>query len=492
MIIKTSSGRYQGQEEEEGIFKFLGIPYALPPIGNYRFKRAVPYPCFDDVLASNQFPAKAPQPNAGMLASEVNCPESEDCLYLHIWTPSVDTKKPVLVFLHGGAFVMGEASAKLYDGTAFVDNGDIVYVSIQYRLGILGFTDFRYLNDDSFQFESNCGLSDQLEALKWIHTHIEAFGGDPNQITLMGESAGGSSILALMTSPLAKGLFHQGIVQSPLIEAVLMPENAEFWAKRALNHLGLSKDDSKKLLTITSEKTIEAASKMMAEFTDLTPNIFPFGPVIDDILPESIDEAFSLKKQLPIPLLIGTNLDEIATFIRRPDPWFPKTEKQLNTLFDQHPNWNQDTILKNYPDLQNHQTLLKLGRDILFAAGGYGIAQNHSKIAPVFRYQFDFVTTVAQALQLGAFHGCELPFVFHNLNGELRKIIGPDIERAKRLADNIHFAWINFIKYGNPSENQKTMWEAFTIKNPVTLRFDIIDRMEEGLDEEAWKTWINH
>jgi para-nitrobenzyl esterase len=370
-----------------------------------------------------------------------------------------------------------------------VNNRDIVFVSIQYRLGIFGFTDFRMLNETDNRYESNCGLSDQIEALKWIQNNIKTFGGDPNQITLMGESAGASSILALMVSPLAKGLFQQAILQSPVVNIVKSKENADFWAKRALHHLKVDSENCDQLQAISTNEALMVSEKMMLEFTELTPTIFPFGPVIDDIMPYSIEDAFSKGLQMQIPLIIGTNQDEVSTFIRRPDPWFPATEQQLKTLFLQNPKWNKTNLRSMYKELTEFPVLSQFGRDLLFAVDNYNIAYHHSKNNHVYRYQFDFVTSVAQRLNLGAFHGSELPFVFHNLDSELRKIIIPDLERAKKIADYVHFAWISFINHDFSEFETSKLWEKFTPEHPNTLRINVINQLEEGTDQKIWEIW---
>ncbi len=473
MIVTTQYGKIQGLNSG-GVNVFLGIPYALPPIENLRFRRAMKCKKHEGILPTLAFKSKAPQPNIGLIRAENDLSESEDCLYLNVWASSLPKKKkPVVVWIHGGAFAFGEAAAKLYDGTSFAKNGSLVFVSIQYRLGILGFSDFSFLDPNTSTFETNVGLSDQIMALKWIRQNISVFGGDPKNITVMGESAGASSILCLMTSPAAKGLFQKAICQSPVVGSVQDPKTSLFWAKQALSHLGLPENQKEALKTVSFKELNAVVQKMMETFTELTPGRWPIGPTIDgDLVPCSLEEAFSKGLFSPVPLIVGTNKDEAANFIRDSNPWLPSTVEQLECMFDQNPEWDKPAILSHYTDFPSKETFRNIGRDFCFVKGTILVADTNALKAPTFVYRFDFETDVCKKLGLGAFHGLELPFVFAHLDAELKKLFLYHPQEAKSVMETVHSMWIRFIQKGDPNGDNMLLWKAYRSNTRGTLLID--------------------
>jgi para-nitrobenzyl esterase len=488
--VKTANKTFKGLEEE-GIYKFLGLPYALPPVNERRFKRAVPDSRIGDIVDCTIFKNKAPQPKAGVLNIENDIVQSEDCLYLNVWTTKeLDKKKPVVVWIHGGAFMTGETGVKIYDGKNFAVNGDVVFVSIQYRLGIFGFMDFSYLNDDGLQFDTNVGLSDQIEALKWVKANINYFGGDEKNITLMGESAGATSILSLIASPKAKGLFHRAICQSAIVDSLLSKKNARFWAKNAMELMGLEIDDAIGLKQIQVEVALQATSKINETFTDKLPGSWPFGPVIDgDLLPMSIIESFKNNQAMSIPLLLGTNKDEAANFIRDKAPWLPSNQKQINRMFRLNPKLNQELILGSYSSYPNTDALREIGRDMSFVKGNTKVADMNSVFQPTYVYRFDYQTVVTKKMNIGAFHGMEIMFAFNNLNCELSKILTYDGENPQKIADMMHRYWLNFIKWGNPNGIGLVEWKLYTKSNRETIVLDLTTKIVNNPDQKGYEIW---
>lgn len=471
--------------------RFLGIPYAIPPLGNYRFKRAKQAPKTKKTIQCTSFRNKAFQPKAGVLNFDNDILQSEDCLYLNIWTPkNINKNKPVVVWIHGGAFIMGETSHKIYDGENFVVNGDVIFVSIQYRLGVFGFIDFSYLNNDKNIFETNIGLSDQIEALKWIQENIGYFGGDKNNITVMGESAGATSIMSLMVSPKARDLFHKAICQSAVIESVLSKKNARFWAEKAIKFMGLVDNLADSLMNITPQLAVEATDKINKTFTEVMPGSWPIGPVIDnDLLPCTIIEAFEKDMIMGIPLLLGTNKDEAANFIRENEPWLPSNEQQIHLMFDLNLHINRDFVLSNYKTFPSLQSLRDIGRDMCFVSGNTKVADINSKKNDTYVYRFDYETIVTKKLNIGAFHGMEIMFAFNNLQCELSKILCYETTNPKLIADMLHRYWINFIRNGNPNSPDLINWLRYSSENRETLSIDLKPKVLINPDIKGYEIW---
>ncbi len=490
--ITTQTGRLIGISGKKSN-RFLGVPFAVPPIGDHRFKRAKAAPKDNHLIDCTRFKFKAFQPKAGALNIENDILQSEDCLYLNIWTPKNNSgEKPVVVWIHGGAFIMGETSHKIYDGENFAVNGNIIFVSIQYRLGVFGFMDFSYLNNDKYIFETNIGLSDQIEALKWIQDNIGYFGGDKFNITVMGESAGATSILSLMASPKSKNLFHKAICQSAVLGSVLSKENARFWAEKAISYMGFAKNLPESLMNVSPDLAVEATAKINKIFTEIMPGSWPIGPVIDnDIITSTIIDAYQNDIILNIPLLLGTNKDEAANFIREIEPWLPSNEKQVNLMFALNPDINREKVLSKYSSFPSVQSLRDMGRDMCFVSGNTKVADLNSKKNATYVYRFDYETRVTKKMNLGAFHGMEIMFAFNNLEAELLKIVALDLIESKQLANVIHNYWLNFIKYSSPNSLGLANWNKYTDKTRETMLLELNTQTVTNPDRNGYELWKN-
>ncbi|MBI9010324.1 MAG: carboxylesterase/lipase family protein [Tenericutes bacterium] len=490
ITITTKTGRLVGIYKERTNI-FLGVPFAIPSVNENRFKRAVSLPISSEIIDCTTFKNKAIQPQIGNLKIANQIKMSEDCLHLNIWAPKIGLKKKaVLVWIHGGAFMSGENSVKMFDGEQFCKNGDIVFVSIQYRLGILGFMDFSFLNSSDFSFDSNIGLSDQIEALKWVQENIKYFGGDKSNVTVMGESAGATSILSLISSPLAKNLFHKAICQSPVVESVLSKENAKFWALKAMEIMGLEKNDVLGLSNVSEENVIQATLKINQKFTDIMPGSWPFGPVIDsDLLPNTIVDAFKQNKAMSLPLLIGTNKDEAANFVKETEAWLPSNEKHIDRMFELNPKLNKVKVLRNYESYPSIKALRDIGRDMSFVTGNTIISDKNSKLADTFVYRFDYETIVAKKMNIGAFHGLEIMFAFNNLECELSQILAYEQENPRIIANMLHRYWINFVKNSNPNSKDLVYWNNYTQKNKETLLLDVNPKIILNPDKKGYEIW---
>lgn len=493
MKVKTELGYIYG-DTIDTITRFRGIPYAISPLKTGVFKRTIEIQKYSDIVDATHFANKAPQPKVGQISTENDLRQSIDCLYLNIWAPAnFDEMKPVVVWIHGGAFVMGETATKMYDGTSFAKNGNVVYVSIQYRLGIFGFTDFSFFNDEENKYEPNLGLYDQIEALKWIKKNIKAFGGDCDKITVMGESAGASSILCLMTSQKSHNLFHKAILQSPVSNCVLTKQQGHYWANKILEYGGLSVNDLANLNDYSIEKTNSITKKVMESFTNLTPGSWAFGPVIDDdLVKESIIKAYHGNHFTYIPIIIGTNKDEAALFVRENEPWLPSNIQQMDLFFDQNQCVDKKFILSNYENYPSIKTFKEIGRDFIFSVGNTHICDKHSIENDTYVYRFDYETEVTKKMGIGAFHGAEIMYAFSNLDSELSKLIIYDIENAVKLTNYIHQAWINFIHHGNPNSKDNNLWEKYISKTRNTLSINIENKVLLDPETRARLTWMKY
>jgi len=492
IIVTTKTGKLKGLKNAK-TNQFLGIPYALAPIGKNRFKRAIPLEQTVETFDCTKFGNKAPQPKAGTLQIENDLLQSEDCLYLNIWAPKENkVNKPVLVWIHGGAYLLGETSPKIFDGENFSVNGDIIFVSIQYRLGVFGFMDFSYLNYDSHLFDTNIGLSDQIQALKWINENITNFGGDKNNITLMGESAGATSILSLMASPKAENLFQKAICQSPVVDILLSKKNARFWAEKAMDLMGLKSNDKSGLFNVPQEKVIDATLEISQTFTEIMPGSWPFGPIIDDLLPNTIIDAYKKNEIMNIPLLIGINKDESSNFVKEIYPWLPSNEVHIDRMFEFNPNLDKQKILSNYPSYPSISALREIGRDMSFVGGCIKVSDMNSKKRNTYVYRFNYETTICKQLSIGAFHGIEIMFAFNNLNCELSKILTYETTNPAIVSNLVHNYWINFVKNSNPNSKELFTWEKYTQKNRETILLDVEPAVLLNPDKTGYEIWENY
>ncbi|MCM3782576.1 carboxylesterase/lipase family protein [Neobacillus mesonae] len=460
--VQTKYGPLKGRSRD-GVYVWKGIPYAKPPIDELRFAAPVSPEPWTEVREAYTYGPENIQPRQQMdlFGNKQPVPEeSEDCLYLNVWAPEDpgDVPLPVMVWIHGGAFVGGSGSNLIYDGSKLANRGKVIVVTLNYRLGPFGFMHLSPLGDG---FTSNCGLLDQIAALIWVKDNISAFGGNPDAVTIFGESAGSMSVAALLAMPEAQGLFHRAIMQSGASQA-LSADQASSITGGLLNILGIHPDEAQKLKALPAQDIFMAAERLKAQYGNGLGLLFQ--PVIDsNTLPAAPIAAIKNGVADDIPLLIGTNLDEGALFFR-PDSPLMGEEELIKAMAMMTGAPNAAEIARSYPRTTEGQA--QIMTDLYFWRSAVKFAQEQSEHAPVWMYRFDW-TLPSHPVLNKAIHAAEIPFVFNNL--ELFSQGGVSVDSdTQQLADRIQGAWISFA-YGSSPDIEGTEWLPYNKENRNTL-----------------------
>jgi para-nitrobenzyl esterase len=460
-VVKTNQGYIKGLTEN-GIAVFKGIPYAQPPIGNYRFMPPIAHTPWTDTLNTVQFGSSAMQPSGPGTAG------SEDCLYLNLYTPKTDdSKRAVVVWVHGGSMTNG--SGKGMNGHAFADKDDIVTITINYRLGALGFLDMADLSNKYAQ-SGNLGLLDVIAALKWVHENIAAFGGDPNRVTIMGESAGAKLLSAMMVSYASKGLYEQAILESGSVQCIRDSLTAKNARTLLLKQLGLRPDDAGKLLTMSADSIIKAQA---AVCDGLSGNSF-FGPVYDGITIRTDGYEYAREGKLSgIKAIIGTNENEGAAFIFKnwnaSDPNTTVFRPLFRSNAPMAAAYYQTRLKTDSP----YAAMIKTLTQYMYQLHSYRFAKALTGAGtPVWVYRYRF----QNGRQFGARHGDELHYIWDAAEILNSADGASTADTAKRqLARSLHSAWVSFIKTGDPNGDSIPKWPLYNDKTRQIILFDNID-----------------
>ncbi|MBD7994023.1 carboxylesterase/lipase family protein [Arthrobacter sp. Sa2CUA1] len=491
LTVQTSEGPVRGRVLGD-TRSWRGIPYAEPPVAELRLRlprRARPW---SDVLDASGFGPWAPQrihrllPGAGP-----RTPMSEDCLTINVTapkTPSADPL-PVLVFLHGGAFEAGSAAMDLVDGSGITAMGNVLFVSMNYRLGALGFMDFRAYSTPDRPFEANLGLADQVAALEWVQRNIAAFGGDPGNVTLFGQSAGATSALTLMCVPAAAGLFHRAFLQSPAAGVAYSPERTEQWAAEFLGILGVGAGGAAEALSeLPAAALVEAAGQLSGKIVpEAQPGARSLAPVVDGtFLPVHPLDAFADGSAQRIPLVLGTMESEGTLFDRFHDV-LPTSEARIEKMFALTEPGLRDGVVAAYKGYPHKKQAVELGGDAVFWHPGLQVLQAHSEYAPAWCYRFDYAPRAARLAGLGATHGFDLPAVFGTYgSGAGRALLGLGNRRTTaNVGHRFQSALLRFAKSGAPGP----MWPKYDTVSRRTKIFDRYDRIELDPRSARRKAW---
>ncbi len=483
--VQTPCGPVVGMEAG-GVHAFLGIPYAAPPIGDLRFRAPAPATCWTSARDATAFGAYCPQERNALVP--LTGPMDEDCLFVNVWTPSLSPAAPlaVMVWLHGGGFLMGAGSDPLYDGAALAEQG-VVVVTVNYRLGPLGWLALPELvaEDVAHGSTGNYGLLDQIAALEWVRDNVAAFGGDPSQVTIFGESAGAVSVCSLIGSPLADGLYRGAILESGSCVAPgsfsglatqtvadAEPGSAAFAASLGCSGAGV-------LACLRSKTAAEIVAA--APGLDLSANAVPFAPVVDGwALPATTRARLEDPAFTPVPMIAGTNRDEGTLFSLGVTLATPADyDAQVRSMAGPY----ADDLLAIYPasayasPKAAYDTLL---RDILFLCPTREIVRLASVRQPqTFLYQFTQVNGALAAIGVGATHASEIPYVFGNF---ARPFLAPTAEdTAVYEAMSAH--WLRFATSADPNATGAVTWPAFTTVGDAHLEIGTPVSAQRALEQ---------
>jgi para-nitrobenzyl esterase len=413
-------------------------------------------------------------------------PMSEDCLTLNISAPPAPAAapRPVVVWLYGGAFTLGGSRGPLYRGDRLVTDGDVIFVSLNYRIGVLGFSDFSAWSTPEQPLDSNLGLRDQVAALAWVKRNIAAFGGDPGNVTLAGHSAGAMSVLCLMCAPAAAGLFHRAFVMSPAAQCVYSPQRHMALARDLLLALGIDTADSaavgRALRDLSADRLVEESFRLFFdEGPDRNPGILATSPVIDgDFLPRHPVDAFRRGMAHPIPLVIGTMARE-AAILDKGLPLLPSRVNRLEALFQATDPAVRDRVARAYRGYPSRRAAVDVGGDFTFWSPSVLIAAGHAAVADTWMYRIDYATPLARLVFGGATHALDLPLLFGTTGeGDLCRF---DLFRrrvSKRVSRRFQGAFLDFVDGGSPG------WSRYDARTRLTRIIDTADR-EEGDPQAA-------
>jgi para-nitrobenzyl esterase len=481
--VTTQYGGVSGIKTSNGILTFKGIPYAAPPVAANRFQPPKPPMPWTGVKDATKYGATPPQltPKAGPFAEllpNVVIP-GDDYLNLNIWTSDTTEKKPVMVFIYGGAFVLGSGAVPAYDGSNFARDG-VVLVTINYRIGIEGFLWF----GDGVP---NLGMLDQIAALKWIRDNISNFGGDPDNVTIFGESAGGMSVCTLLAMKEAQGLFRRAIAESGAGHSVISPSSAKLIGTRLAEILGVAPTreaigevDIEKVFAAQDQLSSEIMAKPLVElWGEVAFNLMPFEPVVDGhLLTATPIECIANGAGKDVEILIGTNSEEFRLFLV-PDGILSKvTDSALNIAASAYGLSDKavQTYLANRSDSSPGDVLSAIITDWFYRIPALRLAEKHGNTHV---YEFAWGSPACNNL-LGACHGVELGFVFDNLtNTGFTKMLGN--HPPQQLATTVHKAWVDFATNGNPG------WDIYDTHNRISMRFDVVSQItvDDRSDERS-------
>lgn len=496
-IIETQYGKVRGTDLGP-VSVWKGIAFTQPPVGELRFRAPQPPIAWSGVRGAMEFGAIAPQAElegrsffgANRLTPETS---SEDCLYLNIWSPVAKAdgkKRPVLFWIHGGAFTMGSGSTSGYDGTNFAVHGDVVVVTINYRLGALGFLDLSTLGGEEYATSGNNGILDQVAALQWVQNNIEAFGGDSNAVTIFGESAGAMSVGTLLATPAARGLFQRAILQSGAAHTIRDKETAAKITGQFLDALDLHTDEIAALKALPIEKLLAAQARVLSQNRRLA-----FAPVIDGAtIPVHPIEAIANGAAEDVALLVGTNRDEMKLF-RAGAPATAPDERLLKQVFGEAADESIATYSAARPGMSLSDVWTDVLTDQTFRIPAIRLAETQfqrgassTSGAPVWMYRFDWATSAFNS-KFGACHALEIPFVWDNLDKPGLGMLAMDFPNRQQLANRMHNAWIAFARTGNPNTPALPHWPTYDTDHRATMLFNEECRVVDDPQAAERRLW---
>jgi para-nitrobenzyl esterase len=501
-VVETTYGPVRGSDDGR-VKAWQGIRYAAPPVGDLRWRAPQPAQPWTEVADTTRFGPACPQPTDPSIPLDIGAPQGEDCLSLNIWTSSSTQPgdgKPVMVWVHGGAYIFGAASQPLYNGRVLAESGDVVVVTLNYRLGPFGFLDLSSYSCPGRRFDSNIGLRDVLFALHWVQQNIAAFGGAPDRVTLFGESAGGGIVTTLLTTPAAEGLFAAAIAQSSPATSVYDQARARGVAGQVLDKLGLAASDVDRLRDVPTTALIAASQDVFEAVPVQIPGTLAFVPTVDgDLVPDYPVKLARRGRSHPVPLIIGTNKHEAALFKWMKSPLMPIAPAAIKAMFTEIAAEQPDVRLPTeaeigsiYPGRRGKVRGLGVARDIGFRMPSVWLAEGHRTVAPVYLYRFDWATPMLKLIGIGATHATELPYVWGNL------VQGPKditfklggLKSGKAVSARMLARWRNFAIHAKPiGLPDEPDWLPFHEADRATLVIDRQDAVVNDIDRDIRAMW---
>ncbi len=496
-IADTTAGKVEGYRKD-GSCVFKGIPYAAPPVGERRWLPPEPVEPWSGLRQATSFATIPPQnaDETAIIEERKSEPQNEDCLYLNIWTPGTDDgRRPVLFWIYGGGFSTGSGSLPIYNGRTLSRRGNVVVVTINYRLGLLGFLNLNEVTRGKIPATGNEGLLDQIAALKWVRDNIAAFGGDPDNVTIFGESAGGISVGCLLAAPQARSLFHKAIPQSGSASTAQPLDVAVRVAEEFLDIVGLNATDVNALRSLTAEKLLTAQEELSARMgrSDLKTGM-PLQPVIDgSTLPSLPLDAVQGGSAREIPVLVGSTLDEWKGLAAN-DQNLPKLDEAhlLMRLQRRIPAEYLENLIATYRQALDKRGVPPTPPEIFLAIEGdraFRIPAIHLAEAqrqnnqPAYIYLFTWRSPLFGGA-LGACHGLELGFLF----GTYEESFSGKGPAADALAEGIQDAWLAFAHNGDPSCESLGKWPPYGERRETMILGEKC-HAEEGPYEEERRAW---
>jgi len=490
-LAQTACGTVRGRHRR-GVQLFAGIPYAEPPVGDRRFAPPTPHDSWDGTRDALRFGKAAPQLPGEGLTNRVLLAWDEDCLTLNVVTPAADdARRPVYVWIHGGAYQHGQGATPWYDGTSFAIRGDIVVVTINYRLGALGFCHLSPHLGDRFASAGVNGFLDQLAALGWVRDNIAAFGGDPDRVTVGGESAGAFSVCNVLASPHAAGLVHRAIAQSGAAHNTHDPESGKEISTQFLAALG--EPNAAELLEIGADRILEAQQQVIVErSTRPSHGPEPFYPVWGhEALPRAPHELIAEGAGSEVGLLTGTNEDEMALW------GVTGLSEDRVHRYTARMSPDADAVLACYrqrlSDVEAGWVACAIATDRVFRVPAIRLAENrHANGAATWMYRFSWDSRAFEG-QFGAAHALEIPFTFNTLDGPGTDVFLGEGPRPDALAETMHDSWIAFIRHGDPSTSALGDWPPY--EPDCRLVMDLDDECglladPESDEREIWESVV--
>jgi len=500
--VETRKGWVRGTLEGD-VRVFRGIPFAKPPVGPRRFgapERPEPWRDVRDATRFGPASHQASRPLAPILGILVD-EENEDCLNLNVWAPAPadGARRPVMVWIHGGAWVIGSGSERTYDAAHLVRRGDVVVVTINYRLGPFGFLRTRELGGE-IDATGNEAMLDQVAALEWVRDEIAAFGGDPGNVTVFGESAGSVNIACLLTMPRARGLFHRAVLQSGSLNLTRPPSTALGVTRQILADVGLSAADARRLRDVPAKDLMGAANAVAGRSV-----IPPFSPVADgELIPARPFAAIGDGSARGVPLIVGTNLEEMklyrfldpaleqldeAALIQRCAMLFPGAGSDGRPHAERAVDTYRSARRARGEDVSPVETWLAISTDHIFRAGALKLAELHARHTPdVFVYQFEWKGREPGRPQ-GAVHALELPFVFGTLAASEIGAVAGRTPAAETLAAHMQDAWLAFARSGRPHAAGLPEWPAYAPTRRATMILSDRPRVVDAPQEAERVVW---